>query len=397
MRKKLLMIGVLLVFAFALTGCVNLDVAVNIDKDGNGTERVVAAIDKALIEDGTYEEEEFYTTAEELQICREAGIRIERTSYTLDDVNYVGEITEFAFEGLEEGIDKEVLFGFDMAEMSILCNMFVEQADGQYYLNLDMESMMETIDEESEGQALQGYTQKMMQEMFKFRYAVKVDGNLVSNNANKVEKDGTLVWNGFTPLNAKWKINEKQAEALLKSNFPLTDVPGHWAEEALRVMYGMGVMKGKTETLMKPDDTIKRAEAVAMIQRYFEFEGQKYRDVPFIDVSPSAWYHDTICWAYSTKVVDGVSETRFAPEKELTMQELLKMLYNYIEVNDISDWVGTGELVVCSDFTDASEWAKEAITFAGKSGILLVDENGRCNPKAPATRAQFAEILYRVW
>ena len=54
-------------------------------------------------------------------------------------------------------------------------------------------------------------------------------------------------------------------------------------------------------------------------------------DLPFTDVEAGIWYTDAILWAAQNNIVNGVSDTEFAPGDDLTRQQLVTILYRYAE------------------------------------------------------------------
>jgi hypothetical protein len=86
----------------------------------------------------------------------------------------------------------------------------------------------------------------------------------------------------------------------------------------------------------------------------------------------------------------------FAPEKQVTRQEMFVLTYNTLK--------SLGELPTrtiakdLNDFKDAgkvSDYANEAIALFVKSGIIS-GSNGNILPADSASRAQFVQILYNI-
>ena len=55
-------------------------------------------------------------------------------------------------------------------------------------------------------------------------------------------------------------------------------------------------------------------------------EGQTH---PFTDVDASRYYGDAITWAANSGVVNGMTDTRFAPEAAVTREQMVTILYRY--------------------------------------------------------------------
>lgn len=53
------------------------------------------------------------------------------------------------------------------------------------------------------------------------------------------------------------------------------------------------------------------------------------RQLTVCDVAADAWYAEAVVWARENKVVNGISDTEFAPDRAITREELVTMLYRY--------------------------------------------------------------------
>lgn len=80
----------------------------------------------------------------------------------------------------------------------------------------------------------------------------------------------------------------------------------------------------------------------------------------------------------------GVSETEFAPKENLTVEQLVQILYNYAKFKGVDVTVATA-----TDVATASDWAKDAMSWAVSLKLVAADVDA----KADATRAQVAEML----
>ena len=55
-------------------------------------------------------------------------------------------------------------------------------------------------------------------------------------------------------------------------------------------------------------------------------------DLPFADVAEGAWYAEAVRWAASEGVVEGVSDTEFAPDDTVTREQLAAILARFMEL-----------------------------------------------------------------
>lgn len=106
------------------------------------------------------------------------------------------------------------------------------------------------------------------------------------------------------------------------------------------------------------------------------------------------WYTDAVNWAASKGIVKGYSDTVFAPSDTVTREQLAVILYRYAEYKEY-DVSAKGDLATFVDSTDTSSWAAEAMEWAVGSGLLTGKDGGRLDPTGTATRAEIATILMR--
>lgn len=158
--------------------------------------------------------------------------------------------------------------------------------------------------------------------------------------------------------------------------------------------------------------------------------------LPFVDVSVNAWYYETVKAAYEAGLMNGVTDTEFAPNAPLTRAMIWTIIarasgveteggatwyakaQEWVVANGVSDgedpmgnvtreqlvtmlWrlngseVMTGYIGNYIDTGDISEWANNAMLWAVQNGIIEGDENMALAPKADTTRAQAATFFVR--
>ena len=139
-----------------------------------------------------------------------------------------------------------------------------------------------------------------------------------------------------------------------------------------------------------PANNITRADFATLAVRLFKFEGEAET---FSDVSADKYYAEAVGIAKAVGVVNGISETEFAPLKEISREDMMVMIYRALKVAGI-ELEATVELTQ-SDFDEVSDYAKEAVEALIKSG-LIAGSNGKINPKGKATRAEVAVVLNRI-
>ena len=178
-------------------------------------------------------------------------------------------------------------------------------------------------------------------------------------------------------------------------NLPFTDVVrGDWFFDDVRYVYETGLMNGVTAARFAPYGSTTRGMIVTILYR---MEGQPSisRDCPFTDVASGSYYERAITWAAANGIVTGHSSTIFAPDANITREQLAAILYHYAVYKGLDVSVGENTNILSyEDFASLSEYAIPAMQWACGAGVLY-GFGGSLLPDAPANRLQAAAILHR--
>ncbi len=146
---------------------------------------------------------------------------------------------------------------------------------------------------------------------------------------------------------------------------PFLDVPeGTWFTEAVRYVFAKGYMNGFDSTTFGPVAPMTRGMLVTVLHRLDGAEpvADELRS-GFQDIA-GQYYTDAIDWAYANKIVNGISDIAFEPNRTVTRQEAVTIFYRYC-VNYKQLPVESG--LKLEGFVDAEQvatWASDAFTWA---------------------------------
>ena len=189
------------------------------------------------------------------------------------------------------------------------------------------------------------------------------------------------------------RITVKAAE---ESALPFTDVAAEdWFFDAVKAVYEAELMGGVSDTEFAPDVNMNRAMLVTMLYR---LEGSPEVETAvsdvFTDCADGEWYADAVIWANANGIVEGRSETEFAPNDTMTRQEMAAILYRY-EVFKGAEEVEAAEL----EYADAdaiADWAESAVVYCTDAGLMSGVSDTEFAPAGSATRAMGATVLMRL-
>ena len=227
----------------------------------------------------------------------------------------------------------------------------------------------------------EGYALSTLTVTDRFGDAVRVTEN----------SDGTYT---FTMPNGQVTVTAIFVETEEPVAEPFIDVAeGDWFYDAVVYAYQNELMDGVGGNRFAPNSETTRAQLVTILYR---LEGQPAvsGDLPFTDVEAGIWYTDAILWAAQNNIVNGVSDTEFAPGDDLTRQQLVTILYRYAEAKGY-DVSASADLSGYPDADQVQDYAQPAMAWAVAENIIQGMEDGTLKPAGNASRAQIATILMR--
>ncbi|MGN1008724.1 MAG: S-layer homology domain-containing protein, partial [Butyricicoccus sp.] len=171
-----------------------------------------------------------------------------------------------------------------------------------------------------------------------------------------------------------------------------TDISGHWGKDAICYAVENGLFSGVSATKFAPNDSMTRAMLVTVLSR---MEGADYdASNVFSDVAADAWYAEAVAWAADQKVVSGVSATEFAPNANVTREQMAAILYRYATLKGYDVSKSTA-LSAFDDASAVSAYAQPALAWAVAEGLISGRTATTLAPQGTATRAEVASVLMR--
>lgn len=168
-----------------------------------------------------------------------------------------------------------------------------------------------------------------------------------------------------------------------------TDVSNHWASDYIAEAVTLGIVNGMPDGTFAPDKEITRAEFATILWNMAE-KPQADSPVGFTDVNASDWYYNQIAWAYKNGYINGVSDSEFNPNGNITREQAMTILYRYVGSPETKETLEKFE-----DRENISSFALSAMNWAVENKILSGVTDTEIAPKMSATRAQLATIIVR--
>ncbi len=219
-----------------------------------------------------------------------------------------------------------------------------------------------------EGFVFEGwYTDKNLTD--KYDFTAKVTSDLVLY-ANWIEADEDTETTGFIDLDAE-----------------------AWYYDVVNTAIAKGLMNGVSATEFAPNTNLTRGMFVTILYRAdgkMVVEGES----TFSDVLEGQYYTDAVIWAAANGIVTGMAEEVFAPDENVTREQMATMISRYLAYKEIE--ISKEGAVVYTDDAQIADWAMDAVAEMKRAGLLEGNADGSFAPKRNATRAEAAALFVRL-
>lgn len=180
----------------------------------------------------------------------------------------------------------------------------------------------------------------------------------------------------------------------------------HWAKQTIlwaienHLVTGTFNMYGTLSLSM--NDTLDRAQAITILYRYAGEPAVNTTDVlPFTDIPEDAYYYNAVAWAMEHHMIQGMSETTFAPHTAISRQDAAVLLHRYESLSNTEAAQSLPDDILSSyiDVDKISVYAQSAVTWALHSHIMQGNDfdvffSNTIQPKLQIARAEYLRMLH---
>ena len=211
---------------------------------------------------------------------------------------------------------------------------------------------------------------------------VKVIGE--SNGWYKIEYNGKYGYVSGSYI----ELDSTEPDQDNKINF--TDVSkDYWAYSQIQDFVKKGYIEGYGDNTFRPQGPIKRNEFVKIFNKVF---GLTNKSGIVFDDTKDNWAKDEIDIAVTNGVAQGIGANKFEPEEYITREAAVKMLANYMKIEDKNH----DKIKRFPDYNEISDWARDAFEGNFEKGYIQGTDEGKLAPKNNITRAEVVTLLGRV-
>lgn len=169
-----------------------------------------------------------------------------------------------------------------------------------------------------------------------------------------------------------------------------------WYNKAVGFVAARGVTQGVGGGNFAPDYNVTRADFLIMIMRAYNIEMDEIITDNFMDAGDK-YYTPYLGTAKRMGLVLGVGDNKYAPEDNITRQDMFVILYRALEkLNELPASTDIGSIDSYKDKDEIADYAIEAMRLFVETGIVSGDGNRNLIPRETSTRAQAAQVLYNL-
>jgi hypothetical protein len=201
--------------------------------------------------------------------------------------------------------------------------------------------------------------------------------------------------NGGYPI-LKWQVGTSLTSSVASSAQTASDVDlTAWYSSYYQYVTEQGLMDPVSTGTFAPDAPMTRAMLATALYR---MAGSPWTVAvsQFTDVPADADYAKAVAWAYEKGIVNGMTDTTFAPDASITREQIAAMFYRYAKNVAKLDMTASGDLAAYGDSTKISSWALDSVRWAVGAGLINGTSTTTVTPQGTATRIQTAAMLTRL-
>ncbi len=216
------------------------------------------------------------------------------------------------------------------------------------------------------------------------------NGSNGSSSGGNNSSGGGNTWSPGSGSNGGTGTDDNQAD----DSTGFTDLAGYdWAKDAIVSLNEQGIIQGISETEFAPGSPIKRGDFILLLTRMLSISDPFTEN--FSDVPADSYYYNAIGSARAAGIAQGSGDT-FMPDNSITRQDLIVLAYRaFLKLGYIEETTDLTALEQFSDRDDIAAYAQVGMASMVEKGIIQGSDGG-VNPLGNATRAEVAVMCARL-
>lgn len=208
----------------------------------------------------------------------------------------------------------------------------------------------------------------------------------------KKEYDGysfPIDWHVFSPVEIV-----PVEKPVVKTPVVEKDYKNHWAQDVIELVVEKGYMDLDEKGNFNPEVRSNRLTIVKALALIENINPKDYMGESLKDVDANSIESGYINWARAKGIIDGYEDGTFKADRQITREEMAKILNKYVENLDKDRPVLEDKNF--NDQNKIQDWAKEDVKKAVERGLMQGTDENKFEPRENITRAQVAQIIYNI-
>ena len=215
--------------------------------------------------------------------------------------------------------------------------------------------------------------------------------------ATKVESPKFDAAKAATPMVVNTSIGTPQDIQKIRAHI-FSDVPSDfWAANSISTVTKANLMKGYSDGTFRPNQPMTREEVAALFNNITDDGTAAFLSTKFKDITSDRWSALAIESVARKNIISGYGDNTYKPEKYMSRQEFAVVADNYIHYLGYTTEDPTAlDSIAYGDQKFVAPWAQDAVRELAYLGFTNYAPGTLFNPEKYVTRAEAAEIAYRM-
>ena len=200
-----------------------------------------------------------------------------------------------------------------------------------------------------------------------------------------------------TPVVVNTSIGTPQDIQKIRAHI-FSDVPSDfWAANSISTVTKANLMKGYSDGTFRPNQPMTREEVAALFNNITDDGTAAFLSSKFKDITSDRWSALAIESVARKNIISGYGDNTYKPEKYMSRQEFAVVADNYIHYLGYTTEDPTAlDSIAYGDQKFVAPWAQDAVRELAYLGFTNYAPGTLFNPEKYVTRAEAAEIAYRM-
>lgn len=156
-----------------------------------------------------------------------------------------------------------------------------------------------------------------------------------------------------------------------------------------------GMFNGTSKNTFSPKQKMTRGMLLTVVYRMDGNKEVLNTGSVYENLSDELYYKKAMIYADKSGLLEGISDSYFEPETDISREELVTVLYNHYQTYEAEPELSSASLANFEDYAKVAEWAETPFKWAVGNGLINGRDGLYLAPQDSSTRAEVAAVLMR--